>query len=177
MPDPVNFAMLILRIGLGAVFLAHGIKHARGRAKTTAWFASLGFRSPAFQWFASTATEIAVGALLLVGLGTSLAAAGVVGVMAVAYWTVHRTAGFFITAFMADGVDVEGWEYVFVLAAAAASLAVAGPGELSLDWVITPGESSLAEVFDGWVGAVLVLGGLLAAGVQVAAFWRPASVE
>ena len=47
---------------------------------TTRWFASIGFRAPGFQWFASTATELGVGVLLLAGFGTGLAAAGVVGV-------------------------------------------------------------------------------------------------
>ena len=134
--DTVNAALFIIRGALGIVFLAHGIKHARGRDKTSAWFASLGFRRPQFQWFASTATEVAVGGLLIAGLFTGLAAAGVIGVMAVAFWTVHRPAGFFITAFMKDGIDVEGYEYVAVLALAALALAIGGPGEWSIDWAI-----------------------------------------
>ena len=45
--DAFNLAMLILRVGLGVVFLAHGIKHARGREKTTNWFAWLGLQTSA----------------------------------------------------------------------------------------------------------------------------------
>lgn len=173
--ETINGALLILRIGLGVVFLAHGVKHAGGREKTSAWFASLGFKSPQLQWFASTATEIAVGVLLIVGFLTGFAAAGVIGVMAVAFWTVHRRAGFFITAFMKDGVDVEGYEYVLTLALGALVLAVGGPGEWSIDWAIEIDGVALAELLDGRIGALLAGGGIVAAAGQLATFWRPAS--
>lgn len=170
MSDPVSVGLLVLRVALGGVFLAHGVKHALGREKTTNWFAWLGFKQPGFQWFMSTATEIGVGVLLVLGLLTSLAAAGVVGIMFVAYWTVHKAAGFFITAFMKEGIDVEGWEYVATLAAVALALAVTGPGELSLDDAL-----GIATDLDGWVGFALAGGGALAAVAQLAVFWRPAS--
>ena len=34
MEDPVSVGLLVLRLGLGVVFLAHGVKHLRGREKT-----------------------------------------------------------------------------------------------------------------------------------------------
>lgn len=173
MPDTINAALLILRLTLGVVFLAHGIKHALGRTKTTNWFASLGFRKAGIQWFASTATEIAVGLLLIAGLLSSFAAAGIVGIMFVAFWTVHRTAGFFITAFVKDGVDVEGYEYVMTLALVAVAVAVAGPGDWALDEQIVVAGSSLAATFDGFVGAALAGLGLLAGALLLLVFWRP----
>ena len=163
-----NLAMLILRIGLGVVFLAHGIKHARGREKTTKWFAWLGFKQAPLQWFMSTATEIGAGVLLILGLVNSLAAAGVVGVMVVAFWTVHKPAGFFITAFMKEGVDVEGWEYVFTLAFTATALAIAGPGDWSLDYQI-----GIDHTLDAWIGVFFVVGAVLVSALQLAVFWRP----
>jgi putative oxidoreductase len=171
--DKLNAALMILRVGLGIVFLAHGIKHARGRAKTTAWFESLGYDKASFQWLASTATEIGTGALLVLGLLTGLAAAGVVGIMAVAFWTVHRKAGFFITAFMKPGVDVEGYEYVATLSLMALVVAIAGPGEWALDWSIEVGGVTLAEYLDGRIGILLVLGGIAVAAAQLRLFWRP----
>lgn len=162
--------MLVLRLGLGAVFLAHGVKHAMGREKTSRWFGSIGFKSPDFQWFMSTATELGVGLLLILGLLTSLAAAGLIGTMAVAFWTVHRPAGFFITAFMQEGVEVEGWEYVFTLSFAALALAIAGPGDISLDAAL-----DIADDLDGWIGLLLALGGVAASAGQVATFWRPSA--
>ena len=155
--------MLILRIGLGAVFIAHGVKHARGREKTTNWFAAMGFLFPGMQWFASTSTELAVGVLLMAGLLTSLAAAGVMGIMFVAFWTVHRPVGFWVTA-----RPDEGWEYVFTLSVAAVAVAIAGPGEVSVDHAL-----DIADNLDGWVGAAIAAGGLAIAVVQLATFFRP----
>ena len=163
-----NLAMLILRLGLGAVFLAHGIKHALGREKTTKWFAWLGFKQAPLQWFMSTATEIGAGVLLILGLVNSLAAAAVVGIMAVAFWTVHKSAGFFITAFMKEGIDVEGWEYVFSLAFAATALAIAGPGDWSLDYQI-----GIDHTLDAWIGVFFVVGAVALSALQLATFWRP----
>ncbi len=175
MTDPVSAGLLVLRVGLGVVFLAHGIKHLLGREKTTRWFASLGFKAPGFQWLASTATEIGAGVLLIVGLTTGLAAAGVIGIMFVAFWTVHRKAGFFITAFMKDGVDVEGYEYVMMLSVAAVALALAGPGDFSLDAQVTLDDSTIAALLDGWVGLGAALLGLAGGLALLAAFWRPGS--
>ena len=167
--DGIDVGVLVVRVVLGVVFLAHGVKHARGREKTTRWFASIGFEKAGFQWLMSTATEIGVGVLMISGLLTGLAAAGAIGIMFVAFWTVHRPAGFFITAFMKDGIDVEGWEYVFTLSLAALALAIAGPGEISIDHGI-----GLAQNLDGWVGLAIGIGGVAVAAGQIATFWRPA---
>ena len=161
--DSVDWAMVVLRGVAGVVMLAHGIKHARGRAKTVNWFGSIGFRMPELQWFASTATEIGVGVLLIVGLGTSFAAAGLVAVMVVAFWTVHRSAGFWVTA-----RPDEGWEYVLVLASVGLAIAIAGPGAISIDAAM-----GIEDSLDGWIGAALIAGGVAAAGVQIAVFFRP----
>jgi putative oxidoreductase len=177
MTDAVSAGLLIIRIVLGVVFLAHGVKHLMGREKTTRWFATLGFRAPGFQWFASTMTEIGAGALMIIGLATGPAAAGIVGIMFVAFWTVHRAAGFFITAFMRDGVDVEGYEYVAMLAWTAVAIAVAGPGEFSLDAQIVIDDTTIAALADGWVGAGLALLGVAGGLALLAAFWRPGDVD
>jgi putative oxidoreductase len=157
-----DVAMLILRVGIGLVILAHGVNHARGRDRTTKWFGSIGFRSPGMQWFFSTATEIGVGVLLVVGALTSLAAAGLVAVMFVAFWSVHRTNGFFIFR------PGEGWEYVATLALTGLVIAIGGPGTVSVDDAV-----DLAVKLDGWVGAAIVAAGLALAAVQLAVFFRP----
>ncbi len=171
--DTVNGALLILRVGLGLVFLAHGVKHLKSREKTTAWFESIGFRSPGMQWLLMTITELGVGTLLVVGLLTGFAAAGVIATMAVAFWTVHREAGFFITAFMKEGIDVEGYEYVLTLAVAALAVAVGGPGEWSIDWAIEFDGVPLANLLDGRIGVLLAIGGVAASVGQLLVFWRP----
>lgn len=163
MNEAIDWALMVLRGVTGMVMLAHGIKHARGRKKTSSWFGSIGFRMPQLQWFASTATEIGVGVLLIVGFGTSLAAAGLVAVMTVAFWTVHRHAGFWVTA-----RPDEGWEYVLVLASIGVAIAIGGPGAFSLDAL-----AGIESDLDGWIGLALVGGGVGAAAVQIAAFFRP----
>lgn len=163
----IDLALLMLRAGIGIVFLAHGIKHALRREKTINWFESIGFRSPGMQWFFMTATEIGVGVLLVAGLLTSLAAAGVVATMLVAFWSVHRKAGFWITA-----RPDEGWEYIAILSLAATLVAVTGPGEWSLDHAL----SELWRYFDGKVGLILVAAGAALGAIQLLLFWRPSHV-
>jgi len=166
MYDSIDWAMMTLRGVAGVVMLAHGVKHARGRTKTANWFGSIGFRMPDLQWFASTATEVGVGILLIAGLGTTFASAGLVAVTVVAFWTVHRAAGFWVTA-----RPNEGWEYVFVLGSVGLAIAIAGPGAFSIDAAL-----GIEDVLDGWVGAAVVGGGAAAAAAQIVVFFRPREV-
>lgn len=160
--EPTDLVLAIFRAGIGGVLLAHGVNHAGGRVRTTRWFGSMGFLHPDRQWLTATAVELACGALLVLGLLTGLAAAGLVAVMGVAFWTVHRRNGFFIFR------PGEGWEYVATLALAGLTVAVLGPGALSVDHA-----TGLAARLDGWVGGALVAGGLIAAALQITLFWRP----
>lgn len=160
--EAFDAASLVLRLVLGGIMLAHGVKHAKGRTKTSNWFASIGFKSPTLQWFASTATEIGVGILLIAGLITTAAAAGVIGVMTVAFVSVHRAAGFWVTA-----RPDEGWEYILALSAVAAGLGIAGPGSVSLDAVL-----GIDVQLDGWIGVGAVVVGVLAGAAQLATFFR-----
>jgi putative oxidoreductase len=165
--EAYDYASLLLRLAVGGVMLAHGIKHARGREKTSRWFASIGFRSPTMQWFASTATEIGVGVLLIAGFLTSAAAAGVIGVMIVAFVSVHKAAGFWITA-----RPDEGWEYVMLIAVTSAAIAIGGPGDISVEAAL-----GIATNFNGWIGAAAVMAGVLAAGLQLPIFFRPSEAN
>lgn len=160
--EPANAALLILRLALGGVLLAHGVKHLRNREKTKSWTSSMGFSSPGLQWFFMSFAEIGVGVSLVLGLLTSVGAGGLIALMSVAFWTVHRHAGFWVTA-----RPDEGWEYVFVLGAAATALALFGPGEWSVDDAI-----GIADSLDAWVGLILVIGGVAAAAAQLAVFYR-----
>jgi putative oxidoreductase len=163
--DAIALGLLLLRSAVGVVMLAHGINHIVGGGKiagTARWFASLGMRPGRFHAWLASITEVAAGALLIVGLLTPFAAAAVVGVMVVAWVINHRGNGFFIFR------PGEGWEYVMVLAVAGAAIGALGAGEWSLDRVVG---------LDDWSGlSGLVIaggGGSLGAAGLLAAFWRP----
>src|SRR5690606_18361039 len=128
--DALNLALLVLRFGVGAVMLAHGINHIVGGGRiegTGRWFESLGMRPGIVHAWLASLTEVAGGAALVLGLLTPLGGAAVIGIMTVAFVTNHRGNGFFIFR------PGEGWEYVMTLAITGLVLAVTGPGEWSLD--------------------------------------------
>jgi putative oxidoreductase len=156
-------ALFALRAVLGLVFVLHGAKHFMNRTETIAWTESIGFRRPQIQWLFMTFAELAIGVGLIAGLLTTFAAAGLVSMMAVAFWTVHRHAGFFVSA-----RPDEGYEYVLTLAVAAVVVATLGPGEWSVDHAL-----DIAATFDEGIGAVIALAGIGAAAGQLAAFYRP----
>lgn len=160
--EAFDAAVLISRLWLGVVMIAHGINHARTLEGTAAWFAKVGFRRPRLNALASVGTEIAVGIGLILGLLTSLAAAGLVATMVVAFWAIHRFAGFFVF----HRPD-EGYEYVVTLAVSASVLAMLGPGAVSVDSAI-----GLSTSLDGWSGLAIVLLGALAGVIQLAVSWR-----
>ena len=160
--DNIDFAMLVLRLWAGFVIIAHGINHGRSLKGTAAWFGKVGFRAPQLNAFVSSALEITVGLGLIFGLLTSVAAAGLAATMFVAYWSIHRFAGFFVF----HRPD-EGYEYVVSLAVIALALAVIGPGSASVDAAL-----GLDETLSGAVGAGVFGLGILAAGGQLATFWR-----
>jgi putative oxidoreductase len=160
--NEIDIAMLVLRVWAGIVMLAHGINHARSLEGTANWFESVGFRSPRLNAFLSAANEIAIGAGLIIGLLTSVAAAALAATMLVAFWSIHRFAGFFVF----HRPD-EGYEYVATLAVAALVLAFIGPGTASLDASL-----GIADDLNGAIGALIFGLGLLAGAGQLALFWR-----
>lgn len=145
-----DLMLLALRLTLGAVFLAHGVKHFVNRDKTIRWTASIGLRYPKIQWFFMAFAEIAIGVSMLAGLLVAFGATGIVAMMLTAFWTVHRRAGFFVSA-----RPDEGYEYVLVLVVVAVAVAVLGPGELSLDHAL-----GIAENLDGATGALIAAAGV-----------------
>lgn len=158
--EPAGLAQLLLRGVLGGTMIAHGIRHARSLEGTAGWFESIGFRRPRLQAQLSAAVEVGAGAALAGGIATPLAASAVVGTMAVAYRTVHRPNGYFITA--------EGWEYVGFISASAIALAALGPGRFSADRLL-----GLHHAGTPWQRATLAAGlGIGGAAAQLAAFWR-----
>jgi putative oxidoreductase len=160
-----SVAGLVLRATIGGTMIAHGIRHGRTLDGTARWFGSIGFRNPRLQATASAVVETGAGAALIAGAATPLAAAAVVGTLAVAARSVHARNGFFITA--------EGYEYVMNLSVASVALAAIGPGPFSVDRAL-----GIDRVLTGRQRAALAASlGLAAAAAQTAVFWnRPKPV-
>jgi putative oxidoreductase len=163
--DGLTLGLVILRVAVGIIMLAHGINHIfRGGkiAGTAGWFSSLGMKPGILHAWLASLTEVGAGALLVLGLLSPLAAAGVVGTMTVALITNHRKNGFFIFR------PGEGWEYVGSLICSGLALGAMGPGKASLDnafgfeWVSGLGAFAITAVV-GLGGAALLL----------LVFWRP----
>jgi putative oxidoreductase len=165
--DSVNIAALVLRLAVGGTMLAHGWNHAFGGGKlpgTARWFESIGIRPGRVHALFATLTELGAGALLVLGFLTPLAAAGVVGTMAVAFVANHRKNGFFIFR------PGEGYEYVLMLILVGCALGALGAGNWSVDHAI-------GFSLTGWAGlAVAALAGGAGAALLLATSWRPEPV-
>jgi putative oxidoreductase len=162
----VNMALLVLRVTVGVVFLAHGINHIYGGGKiagTARWFESLGMKPGILHAWMASLVEVAAGAALVLGLFTPIAAAGVVGVMLVAFITNHMKNGFFIFR------PGEGYEYVMTLTLVAIAIDTVGPGQWSID-----GHVGALQDLWGWPGFGIAAGaGGLGAAALLGAYWRP----
>ncbi|MCL4369297.1 MAG: DoxX family protein [Chloroflexi bacterium] len=134
MPSSIDIGLLILRLVLGLVFIAHGSQKLFG------WFGgggiagqvrlanNLGMRPPLFWALVSASGEFFGGLGILVGLLTPIAAIGIIGSMLVAIIKVHWSKGFW----NAKG----GIEWPIMLATVAFVLGLTGPGVLSLDYLL-----------------------------------------
>ncbi len=168
--DGFNVGVLLLRVVIGVTMAAHGYNKFFGGGKipgTARWFASMGMRpNGTIHALMAASTELGGGLLFAAGLLTPFAAAGIVSLMVVAAWTVHRVKGFFIVK--------EGWEYNLILATVAVGVATMGPGRYSLDHVI-----GIDFAFHPKVGLGVSLGLGLAAGVGLllACYRPPAPTE
>lgn len=119
-------ALLLARLVVGAVFMAHGWQKIgqNGLAATTEGFVGMGIPLAEIAAPVVAVVELLGGALLILGLLTSVAGLALAVDMAVAAFMVHLGGGIFVT----DG----GWELVGALGAAALMLAAVGPGRLAL---------------------------------------------
>lgn len=142
-----DIGLLAIRVGVGATLVAHGTQKlfgwfgGGGLAGTAATFDQLGFTPGKVNAVVAGLSESGGGALLALGLATPAAGAAVAGTMATAA-SMHVPQGFFATS--------GGLEYPAVLAVVAASLALTGPGQVSVD-------QALGHTFNrGWMRPVAV---------------------
>jgi putative oxidoreductase len=159
-----ELALLLVRVTVGVVMLAHGWNHFFGGGRlpgAARWFESLGMRPGLVHAWLASLTEVAAGAGLLLGVATVAACAATVGLMTVAGVVAHRRNGFFVFR--------EGYEYVLVLGLAAVAVGAGGPGRLAMD-------NAAGLAVTGAAGLLIsALGGLAGAGTLLACCYRPPS--
>ncbi|WP_214370019.1 DoxX family protein [Pseudonocardia sp. H11422] len=128
LPAPArDIALLVARIVLGVILIAHGAQKffGFGIGGTATAFAGMGVPLPAVSATIVATIELVGGALLLLGVATAVVGLLVVLVMLGAALFVHVGNGIFV----ANG----GWELVGAIGAAALTLAAVGPGRYSID--------------------------------------------
>jgi putative oxidoreductase len=133
-----SLGLLILRVFLGGMMMAHGAQKVFGA-----------FGGPGLKAFTETTrklnlepaevlgpvgaySEFLGGLSILLGFLTPAGALAVINTMVVAIWKVHAKNGFWSTK--------RGYEFNGLIIAASASLLLTGPGKVSVDGVIFGGQ-------------------------------------
>ena len=136
-----DVAPAVARITLGLVILPHGAQHVLG------WFGGYGFNGT-LGWMTGTLgfppplavlaliTEIVAPFALIAGLGSRIAALGIMGLMLGALST-HLPNGFFMNWFGNLPTGQEGFEYHIIAIALASTIALQGSGAWSVDRVLS----------------------------------------
>jgi putative oxidoreductase len=129
------FALLVLRLVVGAIMIAHGYKKVFGGFHNHQQFvASLGI--PGWMAYLSTATEFFGGIGIVLGVATRFFALAFLIEMAVAIWKVHLKNGF-----TAQG----GYEFPLALVAIAFALMCFGGGPFGFNFGRGRGGSSKSQ--------------------------------
>ncbi|PZQ13752.1 MAG: DoxX family protein [Ancylobacter novellus] len=120
------YAILLLRVTLGALFLAHaGLKiFVFTPAGTAGFFGSIGL--PGWLAYVTIAWEVLGGVALIVGFMPRLVSLLMIPALLGAIFSVHLSAGFFFSN--PNG----GWEYPAFWAVAQLVLALLGDGPLAM---------------------------------------------
>jgi len=117
-------ALLLLRLGLGIIFISHGFPKLFGNTRAaTQGFEHLGF--PGYFVYVAGVIEFFGGIMLIFGLFTRVAGLLLAGEMAVAIWRVHLPQGTI--------TQVKNYEFPLALAVASFALTALGAGSLSVD--------------------------------------------
>ncbi len=125
-------ALLLMRLTLGAIMVAHGShKVFGGLHHHTQVVAGLGL--PAWLGYVSAFTEFLGGLLILVGLFTRAAAFAVCIDLVVAIWKVHLHNG------LIGSPERPGYEFALAAATLAFALVFFGGGPIAVDHILRGG--------------------------------------
>lgn len=155
-----DLGLLLLRVGLGAWLVVHGLRKAfgwwgggNGLEAFERTLAAVGYQHAGPLTYVAVVVEIGAGVLLVLGLFTPLAAGAAVGYLlnslavAVAAQKVHGYFPYF---------QPDGHEYLVSMTVLAAALTLTGPGRYGFD----AGRGWARRPFIGSVLALLVGAGL-----------------
>lgn len=134
-----DLAILIARLGIGIIFLAHGWQKlfTIGLGPTAAGFKAMGVPLPTLSaWFAGI-VEFFGGAMLILGLLVPIAGVLLFLDMLGAFFTVHVGHGLFVSS--------GGSELVIALGVGSLLLAAVGAGLYSIDHAIAANRSTSAH--------------------------------
>jgi putative oxidoreductase len=124
LPYHPDLARLILRLALAAVLLYHGIPKLMNFTATVVAFEGMGLPAPPLTTAIALLAEVGGGLLVLLGVAVDIAGLLVIIDMLGAIYFVHWANGFDFTK--------GGWEHPFTVLAMALTLALAGPGRLTV---------------------------------------------
>ncbi|MFT4043976.1 MAG: DoxX family protein [Gordonia sp. (in: high G+C Gram-positive bacteria)] len=122
-----SLALLVARVLLGGIFIAHGWQklHTYGHAGVSASFTQMGVPLPGFSAYYATWVEFVGGILLILGAALPLVSVLLIIDMIGAIFTAHIDAGFWATH--------GGWEFPLALIAGLVAVGFAQAGGLAVD--------------------------------------------
>ncbi|XVQ08518.1 DoxX family protein [Spirillospora sp. CA-255316] len=126
-PYLADVGLLVGRVALGAIFIAHGWQKLidTGHEGVTKGFEAMGIPLPGLAAHYATWVELVGGIALVVGVLVPVAGLLLLLDMIGAFWFVHMDKGLFVS----EG----GYELVLILGATALMLACTGSGRFGLD--------------------------------------------
>jgi putative oxidoreductase len=165
--DTLALSLLILQLGIGLTFAAHGAQKVfgwwggPGLARWEGAMHGMGYHPARAFALASALIELVGGLLLAVGFLTPIVAAVLVAQAVVIIGQAHWSHGFFSTR--------SGFEFPMVLGIGAAAIGLAAPAPISVD-------SAIGFALEPSVRLILIIAGLVV-GVLTLAIPRLASRE